>query len=457
MIEELKKSIKNHTSTYVEARYENVIQNEIVVSNGKVEEIKLNKRMQGNIRVLKNGQWGFVNFVSERVKPEMVYQAEENAKMLSLFTKERRKIRSVLPVKKKFIQKNINRNPFQISLEEKINLLMKYDRILRGHEKIINTRVIYREREERLFYINSEGSEVEQYKIFTGIAGMSIAREGIDVQIARDSWGGYTDFNVVLDKEEEMENLAKISVELLKAEPAKGGIYDVILDPKLAGVFIHEAFGHLAEADFLYENKKFLNVIKPGRKFGVPELNVIDDGNIEGEAGFIFIDDEGVLPQKTYIIKNGVLNHRIHSRETAEKLKEEPTGNARAITTYYQPIVRMTNTYIDKGKYKKEELFNSVEDGIYAIDYIGGQTNLEMFTFTAGRGFLIKDGKPVKMLKNIMLTGNVFTTLKKIEMIADDLQFHGGLGGCGKDEQSPLPVSTGAPHVKIKNMLIGGV
>jgi TldD protein len=137
-------------------------------------------------------------------------------------------------------------------------------------------------------------------------------------------------------------------------------------------------------------------------------------------------------------------------------MNEETTGNGRAIGVMRQPIVRMTNTYIENGPYQKDDLFAAMDDGIYALDVIGGQTNLEMFTFTAGYGYRVKNGKLGKMFRDVVLSGNVFTTLKNISMIANDRQMFGGLGGCGKGGQSPLPVSYGGPHVFIKDVLIGG-
>ena len=229
------------------------------------------------------------------------------------------------------------------------------------------------------------------------------------------------------------------------------------MNPRLSGVFAHEAFGHLSESDFVFENKDMMKIMTLGKKFGIEDLNIIDDGSMPDEAGSLFIDDEGVLPHKTYLIKDGILNSRLHSRETAYEMHEELTGNARAITPKFQPIVRMTNTYIENGKYSFQQILDSTPDGIYAIDYVGGQTNLEMFTFSSGRAYRIKDGKIKDIYKNVVLTGNVFETLFNIEMIGNDLKINGGLGGCGKGGQSPLPVSDGGPHIKIKNVLIGGI
>jgi TldD protein len=183
---------------------------------------------------------------------------------------------------------------------------------------------------------------------------------------------------------------------------------------------------------------------------------VIDTGIPTGLAGHIPFDDEGIPPAETRLITGGLLSGRLHSRETAEKMDEAPTGNARALGVMLQPIVRMTNTYIENGAHDRDAILDSAGNGIYAAGVIGGQTNLEMFTFTSGCGYEIKNGKMGKMYRDIVLSGNVFTTLGAIEMIGNDRVMYGGLGGCGKGGQGPLPVSFGGPHLLIRDVLIGG-
>jgi TldD protein len=138
------------------------------------------------------------------------------------------------------------------------------------------------------------------------------------------------------------------------------------------------------------------------------------------------------------------------------KMNEAPTGNGRAINSMRQPLVRMTSTWIDNGPCSREDIFSAADEGIYALDVIGGQTNLEMFTFTSGYGYEIKNGRPGRMFRDIQLSGNVFSALKNIAMIGNDMKMFGGLGGCGKGGQSPLPVSFGGPHMLIRDVLIGG-
>jgi TldD protein len=136
-------------------------------------------------------------------------------------------------------------------------------------------------------------------------------------------------------------------------------------------------------------------------------------------------------------------------------MNEAPTGNARALSYRFPPIVRMTNTYIEPGGVSFNDMIADIKEGIYAKNWYGGMTSMEMFTFSAGEAYMIRNGKVAEALRPVMLTGNVFTTLKNIDAIGDDLDMNQG-GGCGKSGQMPLPVSNGSPHIRIRHCLIGG-
>lgn len=166
-------------------------------------------------------------------------------------------------------------------------------------------------------------------------------------------------------------------------------------------------------------------------------------------------DDEGMPASKTYLIREGILIGRLHCRETATKMGERPTGNARAINYLFPPIVRMTNTFIEPGTASFEEMLGGIKEGVYVKDWYGGTTSLEMFTFSAGEGYMIRDGKLAELLRPVVLSGNVFVTLGNIDAIGDDLKLNQG-GGCGKAGQSPLPVSNGSPHIRVRSCLVGG-
>jgi TldD protein len=154
------------------------------------------------------------------------------------------------------------------------------------------------------------------------------------------------------------------------------------------------------------------------------------------------------------LIKDGVLTQRLHSRETAGKMGESPTGNARALSATYAPIVRMTNTGIEPGTAEPAVMMQDIDLGVYCVRMLGGQTNGELFTFTAAEGYMIRKGELAEPVSDVTLSGNVFQTLRDIEAIGNDTIYRNG--GCGKAGQSPLPVSVGGPHVRIKNVVVGG-
>ena len=195
--------------------------------------------------------------------------------------------------------------------------------------------------------------------------------------------------------------------------------------------------------------------MKLGKKFGCDELNVVDGAAVAGLRGSYKYDDEGVPSEKTYLIREGVLTGRLHSRETAKKMNEKVSGNARAISYRFPPIVRMTNTYIEPRSVTFNDMIGDIREGIYVKNWYGGTTSMEMFTFSAGEAYMIRNGKIAETLRPVVLTGNVFNTLMNIDAIGNDLDMNQG-GGCGKGGQSPLPVSNGSPHIRIQHCLIGG-
>lgn len=192
------------------------------------------------------------------------------------------------------------------------------------------------------------------------------------------------------------------------------------------------------------------------KDFGRPILNIYDSGTDKGKRGYLKYDDEGVKTEKTYLIKEGKLVGRLHSRGTAGKMGEKATGNGRAINYKHSPIPRMRNTVIELGDSTFEEMLKDVSIGILANGTNGGQTNGDNFTFSASYGYMIRDGKICELVRDINLAGNVFETLRNIDMIGNEDTSHDSGGGCGKGEQFPLPVSDGGPRIRIQNVVVGG-
>ncbi|MCL2593548.1 MAG: TldD/PmbA family protein, partial [Defluviitaleaceae bacterium] len=230
-----------------------------------------------------------------------------------------------------------------------------------------------------------------------------------------------------------------------------------VCDPSLTGLFVHEAFGHLSEGDSLSKDPEFLKAMTLGRVLGRPILNIYDTGDIMTSRGGMVYDDEGVACRRAELVKEGVLVGRLNSRWSAAKLGEEVTGSARALNYIHPPIVRMRSTCIESGDSTFEDMIKDIKLGVYAIGTGGGETNGEMFNFAASYGYMIRDGKLAELVRDVKLQGNVFTTMENIDMIGNDAGDKDGPGGCGKGEQAPLPTSGRCPHVRIQNLIVGGV
>jgi len=419
----------------------------------ELEDIGESTALGGCARVLVNGAWGFCSFNDLADLARYVRMARDQARMIGGGTA---RLAPVEPHTGSYPAEP-GENPADVSLAEKEEICRKYNELLlSASDKIQTTSCRYSDAVGSLFFGNSEGTLVEQAICFCGVSLAAIARAGSDVQTGHESVGDLRGFQICRNLEPLCERAGRKAIDLLAARPVDAGKYTVICDQKLAGVFVHEAFGHLSEADFIYEHERLREIMTLGRRFGGDDLCVVDDAALPGEAGSYRFDSEGVPAQKTYLLREGKLEGRLHSRETAALMDEAPSGNARAISYAYQPIVRMSNTYMEPRDVPFERMLAETPEGIYAKGFRGGMTDMEMFSFSSEEAYLIKDGKLGERVRDVILTGNVFQTLEQIDAIGDDLKMYGGLGGCGKGGQVPLRVSDGSPHIRIKNVIIGG-
>ena len=444
-------ALKGQDADYIEVRIEERETSHIQYRGRELEDIGRSTSLGGNARALVRGGWGFVSFNEPIELRDKVALAVKQARLVG---KEESKLSPVAPVVDIVIPR-IKKDPTAIPLKQKKRLLDEYNEIIWATPKIQTSVIAYGDGKKSVVFANSEGSYIEQTRVDVSIRFMVIAREDGNVQQIVLSMGSSGDFGSIEGLHQEVTEAAQRAVALLSAPQVKGGEYTVILDPVLAGVFVHEAFGHLSESDFVYENERMKEIMVLGRKFGGEHLNIVDGAAIPGFRGSYKYDDEGVPATKTYLIKEGVLVGRLHSRETAAKMGEKPTGNARALDYHHPPIVRMTNTLIEPQNLSFEDMVADIKEGVYAKNWYGGMTSMEMFTFSAGEAYMIRNGKLAELLRPVMLSGNVFNTLENIDSIGDDLEMNQG-GGCGKGGQSPLPVSNGSPHIRIQKCLVGG-
>jgi TldD protein len=448
---QLAEAIRGQDADYVEARLTEGETSSITYRGRQLESIGRSTATGGNVRALVKGGWGFVCFDDFDNLPEKVALAVKQARFVG---KEKSQLAPIEPAVETVLS-TIGEDPKAVPLAEKKQLLDEYNNIICGYPNIQTSMVSYSDGQRKTVFLNSSGSRIEQERRDTALRLAAVAASNGEVQQAGISLGSLNDFGTIRGLHTQAEQLARRAVALLSAPQVKGGEYTVVLDPILAGVFTHEAFGHLSEADFVYENESLREIMTLGKTFGKPHLNIVDTATLPGLRGSYKYDDEGVLATKNYLVREGKLVGRLHSRETAAKMNEKPTGNARAINYRHPPIVRMTNTYIEPGIASFDDMISEIKEGVYAKNWYGGVTSMEMFTFSAGEAYMIRDGKIAELLRPVVLTGNVFNTLKNIDAIGNDLDMNQG-GGCGKGGQSPLPCSNGSPHIRINNCLIGG-
>ncbi|MDY6910945.1 MAG: TldD/PmbA family protein [Chloroflexota bacterium] len=451
MRHEIEAALKGHDADYIEIRIEESEAARILYRDRMIEDIGRTTSMGGNARALVRGGWGFVSFNSMANLRDKVALAIKQARLAG---GEESQLSSIDPIVDS-VETSVVKDPTSVTLARKKEILDEYNEIIWNTPKVQTSSIGYADGRKKVTFANSQGSFIEQTNPDVTIRLAVVARDGGDVQQSHLSLGSRGEFGFVEELHDQVREMAKRAVDLLAAPQVKGGEYTVVLDPILAGVFTHEAFGHLSESDFVYENDKMREIMVLGRTFGDKHLNIIDGAAVPDLRGSYKYDDEGTPATKTYLINKGVLVGRLHSRETAAKMGEQPTGNARAISYQHQPIVRMTNTFIEPNGTSFEDMISDVKEGVYAKNWYGGMTSMEMFTFSAGEAYMIRNGKVTELMRPVVLTGNVFTTLQNIDAIGNDLDMNEG-GGCGKGGQSPLPVSNGSPHIRIRKCLVGG-
>tara|TARA_B100000686_G_scaffold355091_1_gene469802 strand:- start:5264 stop:6736 length:1473 start_codon:yes stop_codon:yes gene_type:complete len=271
--------------------------------------------------------------------------------------------------------------------------------------------------------------------------------------------GGRGGFNLFTETDR-LQTIAQEAVRQasvnLKAIPAPAGNMPVVLGPGWPGILLHEAIGHGLEGDF---NRKKTSAFSDriGEKVAYDECTVVDDGTLVGRRGSLAIDDEGTPTNCNILIEKGVLRSYMHDKLNARLMNTESTGNGRRESFAYPPMPRMTNTYMLPGKHDPQEIIESVDKGVYAPNFGGGQVDITSgrFVFSASEAYLIENGKLTAPVRGAMLTGNGPDVLTKVSMVGSDLELDPGVGVCGKDGQS-VPVGVGQPTLRIDSLTVGG-
>jgi TldD protein len=271
--------------------------------------------------------------------------------------------------------------------------------------------------------------------------------------------GGRGDFAAVTRGERPFEITAEAvrsAAVNMEAVPSPAGNMPVVLGSGWPGILLHEAIGHGLEGDF---NRKGTSAFsgRMGERVATEQCTVVDDGTLTGRRGSLNVDDEGTPTQCNTLIERGVLKGYMQDKMNASLMKTRSTGNGRRESFAYAPMPRMTNTYMLPGRYDPEEIIASVDKGIYAPNFGGGQVDITSgkFVFSASEAYLIEKGKKTVPVKGAMLIGSGPEVLTRVSMVGKDLALDAGLGTCGKDGQS-VPVGVGQPTIRIDSLTVGG-
>ena len=444
---------------------------------GEVEQT-VSQRLSGvAARVLANGAWGFST--TEEKDQKSIEKALKTAYKLAVSTGTRVKNKVVTNTELAFQARNILKpdvNPADIGIEEKYAIAARGERTLGSHSKeIVNSLFLWGESTQRETIVNSNGTNVTtDYGIFR-ITMQATSRRADVIQNVSESFGANSSgLKAVLavNVETEAEVLAKRAVSLLDAVPAPRGRHDIVMEPSLVGVYIHEAFGHASESDAVLENRSVLKN-KIGRNLGIDEINVVDDPTIPDLRGSFRYDSEGTPTQKRDIVTEGVLVGYLNSLETSERLRRgseqiegitgdpfSANGAGRSQDFRHVVMPRMSNTYVGNGKNSFEELLEKVRNGIYLQYSYGGyvQPVKGEFFFSSQGGYLIENGELTNPIRNSAMSGLTLEVLQNTIGVGNDLGFKFP-GICGKPSSTGtqlLPVTGGGPHLAVRNVVVGG-
>ncbi len=351
-------------------------------------------------------------------------------------------------------------NPLDsLTSKEKVDLLKQINFIARKEPKVKQVNASLSGAYSEILIASNEGIYQKDYRPMVRINVSVIVEDNARVERASSGGGGRYDYRYFID-----HNLAELytheairqALVALKSKAAPAGKLPVILASGWPGVLLHEAVGHGLEGDF---NRKKTSVFtgKIGQQIASEKCTIVDNGTLANRRGSLTIDDEGVPTQKTILVENGILKNYLFDKLNAKLMGEHSTGNGRRESYAHIPMPRMTNTYMLNGKDAIADMIDSVDNGIYAVNFDGGQVDITSgkFVFSANEAYLIKNGKITTPLKGATLIGSGNEVLKKISMVANDLKLDNGVGVCGKDGQS-VPVGVGQPSLKIDELTVGG-
>ena len=348
----------------------------------------------------------------------------------------------------------------EIPITHKLDLLQKIDAFCRAYDRrITKVQTSLHTVHKLVLVANSDGLVVGDVQPLMRLNVSCIAEDGRQRQNGSAGGGGRVEYDFFLQDEQYLvyaREAARRAILNLDAADAPAGTMDVVLGSGWPGILLHEAIGHGLEGDF---NRKGVSAFsgRIGQRVASELCTVVDDGTMPGRRGSLNVDDEGTPTSRTVLVENGILCGYLQDRLNARLMGVAPTGNGRRESYAHMPMPRMTNTFMLSGESDPEEILASVESGLYAVSFGGGQVDITngKFVFSANEAYLIENGKLTRPVKGASLIGNGPDVLTRITMLGNDLALDTGVGTCGKNGQS-VPVGVGLPTMRINGLTVGG-
>ena len=433
---------------YADVRIEDRFSTNVRVKNGELEEAKEKNEKKAFIRVFDGKMWYYTSTSD-------ILNVQKSLDELYLYAEPNDRIDENPIVKRYQVNKDkkivfAENSVKKVSLNDKVALIT--ETLGKFKSELCNFKSgQYIDRYSVYEFYSSKGADITYDFQTCGVAyglAFSFEKETMQEQLSKCE----TDFSKVAYTDKEISDFVSRCEDYIKnAKPIVAGKYPVVLSPIATGVFAHESFGHKSESDFMLGDETMAKEWTIGKKVSSELLTIRESGVFQG-SGYVPYDDEGTAATDTYLIKNGVLSGRLHSATTAAALNEELTGNASAINCDFEPIVRMTSTFVENGTSSFDDLIKDIKHGYYIYTVKHG-SGMSTFTIAPNIAYEIKDGKIGAPVKIAVITGNVFETLGLIDGVGNDKKLLSFVtGGCGKMEQFPLNVGLGGPHIRVKEM-----
>lgn len=433
---------------YIDVRIEDIHETKITFKNLELQEQKIRNNKGAFIRVFDGNKWYYSAMTDlNNIQSEIDALSQLATPCNDI---DNHPIVKAFEVHQENLIQYATNSVTEIPVDEKRNLLLHYLEQIED-PTIVNHNSFYVDNKIIKEIYTSKGSHITFDKQTCGIRiGYELSAGDNKDRASTSTSGVFYDELKALDAYFSDERSKSIDF-VKNAKPVKPGVYPVLLSPEATGVFTHESFGHKSESDFMVGDETMKKEWALGKEIAPSLLSIIDDGTVKGN-GYVPFDDEGTKGRKNYIITNGKLTGRLHSTATSAILEEPVTGNARAMNFEFEPIVRMTTTYIEKGNRPLKEIISEIDYGIY-VETIKHGSGMSTFTIAPARAYEIINGEIKSPVKVSVVTGNVFETLGEVDAVSSEfelLSFVGG--GCGKMEQWPLPVGFGGPYTRVRKL-----